>query len=121
MKLPSNEENSVSKRRGPNPFREAIPFIYVPGQVPDTKYQFICGALNHLAYVKLVSGTKVDAALNHIRECLKLGYFEYGSVTGWLIAKGIPKEEMSTFAVQEYRVRWLNHMADQWDRGEICK
>lgn len=105
-----------------NPFRAAIPYLWdgisVRSNYVRANEKYICMALSEASSKHMCSKTAYIMATNHIKECLG----NFNTVTSWLSIKH-PKalKHFTDDQVQAYRLRWLNHLAVQWDNMEICK
>lgn len=95
-----------------NPFLAAKPFLN-PGD-EGWKSGFICFAIAEAAHREFIP--KADAAVAHQLVMTRLG--GQATIQQWLqnIAK-IPAEERTWQQVQQYRHRWLDHLALEWDKG----
>ncbi|ACV50194.1 hypothetical protein [Delftia phage PhiW-14] len=121
-----------------NPFREALTYLYtLPGHdrggVPRHKgpRMFICQCLervedNQRSIVSPEFHLKAQqskAAVRHVqrmlgRSCLVVENWLSINVPGFKAQRRKDGKAMA-YDVQAYRWRWLNHMADQYDKGEI--
>lgn len=101
-----------------NPYRAAKKFL-AKSYYDSNKYNKhlnICGAL--MAQVGPEGSTdrdRIDAS-KHVHKMLR----DSASVPGWLHKRGYVKSNdprQTTFnRIQKYRHRWLDHLADEWDK-----
>lgn len=93
-----------------NPFREAKQFLW-NGNGPRGARQeeFICWALEEIRWV---TGT---AQAKRMVENRLTGY---STVVSYLWDRPeVKNKDISCKTVQFFRHRWLDHLADEWDRG----
>lgn len=111
-----------------NPFREALPLLRVPlelcqGRIPGTQ-TYICFAFKYDLLPKYArSHPERVVLINRARAHVERMLGDNTSVGGWL-QSNVPAFKTADPSIahdlmQAFRHRWLSHMADQYDRGEI--
>jgi len=101
-------------------FAKTIPHILPSmwGSKPPRTSVYICHALVfanaetntiYCAYTKIV-----DIALSIINDRL-----DGHTMASWLIAQGIPDDDLITERVQAHRVAWLKLLVEEFDKPEI--
>lgn len=104
-----------------NPFRAAIPYLWdgvsCRGYTLVARESYICIAISAARDNGDCSYSAMKDAEARIHKCLN----KWQTVYCWLYSN-VPeaRKDLTHQRVQEYRHRWLNHLADQWDKGEIC-
>ena len=95
-----------------NPFRKAKPFLGM-GDEMYNKSSCICNALDD-------ASTRTQ--LRHFNNAVdmvmsRLGGFNFASkwIKLWCEKNGQPEPTITQ--IQEWRHRWLDHLADEWDAG----
>lgn len=95
-----------------NPFRAAKPFLN-PGDASCIA-GFICFAITETAQRGIIPES--DAAIAHNIVMTRLD--GHATVQQWLKnVAGIPDSERPWDQVQQYRHRWLDQLALEWDKG----
>lgn len=100
----------ATKKAKRNPFREAKRFLWNGvDREKGREVQFICWALEEIGWV---SGTAQAKRMVENR----LGGLSTVSSFLWN-HKQVRRKQLTSKNVQFYRHRWLDHLADEWDRG----
>lgn len=100
----------VTKKAKRNPFREAKRFLW-DGTNSQTGIQvdYICWALEEIGWVSGTAQAKrmVESRLGGLSTVFSFLWNH----------KQVKRNQLTPLSVQTYRHRWLDHLADEWDRG----
>lgn len=100
----------------PNPFRYAKTFLAV--SIADGLFfglMFTVQGALQTAWFRSPNRKLVRKAIKHFRAMVAPHYSE----RAWLVHEVLNGQQPSEQDLQDYRHRWLNHMAKQWDEREI--
>lgn len=102
-----------TKRKPRNPFREAKKYLW-DGKRDMTKTPYICYALKRLARAHPLMEPAVVTARRMVEQrlgrCLSVSEWVYSNWT-------IQQRYKTSRNIQFFRHRWLDYLADEWDKG----
>lgn len=108
------QKKTMNQGQEINPFRAAKPYLW-NGDAMLSGPANICAAIGIAVNQELVSTE--DGEIAYAMVTPKLGGYLFAStwLRAWLEKTGQPAP--SEQQTQEWRHRWLDHLADEWDKG----